>query len=117
MAAKKMVDEVERLNELAAEPFVVRCRDGYAVVQPADRSTPDAIGQVIASSIETVELARKIAVGRSQRFRRVLDRALEALSAYDEQYEEEDNWVANTIADLQRARDFKVGPVTLDELA
>jgi hypothetical protein len=104
---------------LAGEPYVARCRDGYAVVQPADRATPKATDQVIASGIETVERAQEIATARSQRFRNVLDRALEALREYDERYREQygdDNWVAEVMTDLERARDFKVGPVSLDEL-
>jgi hypothetical protein len=113
---KKLGNEIRQRDESAAEPYVVRCRDGYAVVQPADRASPDAIHQVIASGIETVELAQQIAVARSRRYRAVLDRSLDALSAYEEQYDKEDNWVAETIFDLKRARDFKIGPVTADEL-
>ncbi len=116
LAFRKLESEIRRRDELAAEPYVIRCRDGYAVVQPADRAIPDAIDQVIASGIETVELARKIAIAHSQRYRKVLDRAIDALRAYEEQYDEEDNWVAEVAFDLERARDFKVGPVTLDEL-
>lgn len=119
LAVKKSGDEIRRRDELAGEPYVARCRDGYAVVQPADRATPKAIDQVIASGIETVERAQEIATARSQRFRNVLDRALEALREYEERYREQygdDNWVAEVMTDLERARDFKVGPVSLDEL-
>jgi hypothetical protein len=116
LAVNRLANEIWRRDELTAEPYVIRFRDGYAVVQPADRATPDAIDQVIASGIETVELAQQIAIARSKRFRKVLDRALDAVRAYEEQYDEDDNWVAEIMADLERARDFKVGPVTLDEL-
>ena len=116
LAVRKLANEIARRDELTAEPYVIRCRDGYAVVQPADSAVPDAIDQVIASGIETVELAQEIATARSRRFRKVLDRALDAVCAYEEQYAEDDNWVAEVKADLERARNFKVGPVTLDEM-
>lgn len=114
---KKLANELRQRDESAVEPYVIRCRDGYAVVQPADRATPNAIGHMIASGIETPELARKIAVSQSQQYRKVLDRAKETLESYAEQFDEEDdNWVAEVAADLERARDFKVGPVELAEL-
>ena len=114
LALEKAGNEIKRRDELETEPYVIRCRDGYAVVQPADRA--DAIDQVIANGIETVELAQEIAVTRSQRFRQVLDRALDALGEYEEQSAEDDIRVASIIADLERARDFKIGPATVDEL-
>jgi hypothetical protein len=114
LVVKKLRNEIARRDEAAAEPYVVRCGSGYAVVQPAD--TPDAFGQVIASGIETAALAQQLAVVRSNRFDKVLGRALDALQAYEEQYDDGGNWVSDIITDLERARDFKVGPVTLDEL-
>lgn len=116
LALKKLRDEIQQRDQLAAEPYVIQCPDGYAVVQPADRDTPDSIDQVIASGIAAAELAREIAITRSVRFRKVLDRALDAVRAYEEQYEAVDNWVAEVAADLERARDFKVGPLAWDEL-
>jgi hypothetical protein len=117
LAVRELANEIDRRGELTGEPYVIRCRDGYAVVRPADSPAPDAIDQVIASGIETVELAQEIATPRSKRYRKVLDRALDALRAYEEQYDEDDNWLAEARIDLERARDLKVGPVTLDELA
>jgi hypothetical protein len=116
LAVHKLANEIGRRDELTAEPYVIRCRDGYAVVRPADSSVPDVIDQVIASGIETVELAQEIANARSKRFRKILDGALDALRAYEEQYDEVDNWVLDTITDLERARDFRVGPPTIGEL-
>jgi len=86
------------------------------VVQPADSDTPGAIDRVIASGIETVEVAQEIAMRRSQRFHKVLDKALDALSAYEELNDGDSNWVTEIMVDLERARDFKVGPITADEL-
>ena len=117
LAVRKLADEIAQRDELTAEPYVIRCRDGYAVVRPADSTVPDAIDQLIASGIETVELAREMATARSKRFRKVLDRTLEAMGPYAEQFGEDDNWIAEIMADLERARDFKVGPVTLEKLA
>lgn len=118
LSVKTLGDEVRQRGELAAELYVIRCRDGYAVVQPPDAATPDAIGHVIASGIDTVELARQIAVARSPRFRKVLDQAVNVLREYEEQFEDQDenNWVAQCASDLERARNFKVGAVALDEL-
>jgi len=80
LVLNKLGKEIKQRDESAAEPYVVRCRDGYAVVQPADRISSDTIHQVIASGIETVELAQQIAVVRSRGFRAVLDRTLDALA-------------------------------------
>jgi hypothetical protein len=117
LAVRKLANENEQRDELRSEPYVIRCRDGYAVVRPADSAVPDAIDQVIASGIETVELAQEIATARSKRFRKVFDRVLDAMGPYAEQFGEDDNWIAELMADLERARDFKVGPIPLDELA
>src|SRR5581483_4880558 len=124
LAVRKLANEIGRRDALTAEPYVIRCPDGYAVVQPADDTVPDAIDQVIASGNRAGDLAQEIATARSKRFRKVLDRALDALGAYEEQYEmagEDHSWVAKVAANLERARDFKVddvedGPVTLDIL-
>jgi hypothetical protein len=115
LAVKKLGKELQLRDGSSAEPYVIRCGDGYAVVQPADHG-PEPIGRVIASSIETVELAQEIATARSRGFRKVLDRAITALHEYGEQYDEHDNWVAELAGDLERARDFKVGPVSAAEL-
>jgi hypothetical protein len=112
LAVGKLANEIGRRDELTGEPYVIRCRDGYAVVRPADSAVADAIDQVIASGIETVELAQQIAMARSKRFREKLDGAVDALR----EFEEQNNWVADIRFDLQRARDFKVGPITLDDL-
>jgi hypothetical protein len=117
LVVRKLTKEIGRRDELTGEPYVVRCRDGYAVVRPADGAGSDAIDEVIAGGIETVELAREIATARSKRFRKALDRALDAVRAYEEQYDADVNWVAEIRADLERARDFKVGPLSADELA
>jgi hypothetical protein len=117
LAVRKLADEIEQRDELTAEPYVIRCRDGYAVVRPADSAVPDAIDHVIASGIENVELAQEMAIARSKRFRKVLDQALFAVRAYEEQFDQVDNWVAEIGDDLERARDFKVGPVTPEKLA
>jgi len=116
LAVRELGKELQLRDEWSAEPYVIRCGDGYAVVQPADRAGPEPIGRVIASGIETVGLAREIATARSKRFRKVLDRALTGLYELKEQYPQDDNWVAEAAFDLERARDFKVGPVSLDEL-
>jgi hypothetical protein len=117
LAVRNLANEIRRRDELTAEPYVIHCRDGYAVVRPVDSAVPDAIDQVIASGIETVELAQEIATARSNRFRKVLDRALDVLCHCEEQFDEDDNHVAEIMADLERAQNFKVGPVTLDDLA
>ena len=118
LSLRKLRDEIQQLDEMAAEPYVVHFRGGYAVVQPPNPTTPDAIGRVIASGIDTVELAREIAVARSPLFRRVLDQAVGALREYEEQFEDrgENNWVAQRADNLERARDFKVGPPSVDDL-
>jgi hypothetical protein len=118
LAVKKLSSEIEERDELATELYVIRCRDGYAVVQPPNPASPEAVGHVIASGVETAELAREIAVARSSRFRKVLDRAVKALSAYEEQFEDQgdDNWVAEIASDLERAGQFKVGAPTSEEL-
>jgi hypothetical protein len=103
LALKKLGNEIRQRDESAAEPYVVRCRDGYAVVQPANRASPDAVDQVIASGIETVELAQQIAVERSKRFRKALDRALVELGEYGNLQDGDDNSLAEIAADLARA--------------
>jgi hypothetical protein len=71
-------------EEQATEPYVIRDRDRYAVVQPATGIGDEAVDCVIASGIETLALAKEIATARSSRFRDVLDRAAEVLWQYEE---------------------------------
>jgi hypothetical protein len=110
--------ELQRRDEMATEPYVIRCQDAfpYAVVQPAPGG--DTTNRVIAK-VETAELAQKFVVLRSTEFRKVHDHAIDILWEYAEQFEDEgeENRVANAATELERARDFKIGPVTLEELA
>lgn len=119
LAIKKQGNELRLRDQLATEPYVVHCGDTYLVVQPTNEPDRETVGQVIGR-FDTVERAREYAAVRSMTFRRVLDQAINALWEYEEgiaQSEGEDNWVADAVMQLERARDFKVGPVTLDELA
>jgi len=72
----------------------------------------------VVGRFDTVGRAREYAAVRSPAFRKALDQAINALCSYAEQFddESEDNWVADAAMELERARDFKVGPVTSDEL-
>jgi hypothetical protein len=72
----------------------------------------------VIGSFDTIEHARKSAVALSPRFAKEFDQPIEALRSYAEQFEQDgdDNWVARCANNLERTRDFKVGPVTSDEL-
>ena len=115
LVVQKLTDELRQHEELAAEPYVIRCRDTYAVVQPVTNKEDASVDCAIASSIETIELAQEIATARSQRFRKLHDQVIEVMWGYAEQFDDEgdDNWVAELATELERARDFKLRPATM----
>jgi hypothetical protein len=117
LALKFQSNELQRRDELAAEPFVIRYHDRYLVVQPSNAHEGDTAGETIGS-FERVEHARDFAVTHSKLFRKALDQAIDALGEYEQQFEDdgEDNWISDRIIALKRARNFKVGPTTISEL-
>ena len=119
LSVKVITDEIRQRDDSLAQPIVVRSRDGYAVVQRGDEARGEEFGSIIASGIETAGLAREIASTRSPQFRKVLDQAIAVLRENEERLDDEgaDNWVADITAELERARDFKVGLPTIEELA
>jgi hypothetical protein len=108
LAFKKQRDEIKQRDELAAERFVIRCREGYAVVQPKHNANGIEVGHVIASGIETAESAREFII-----YRKEANRAVEYLRAYAEQFVNEgENGPADCADALERTLNFDIDPPT-----
>src|SRR5947208_7249451 len=88
LVVQKQSDDLHQREQQATEPYVIRDRDRYAVVQPGTGVGDEVVDRVLASGIETFALAKEIATVRSSRFRDVLDRAAYALWRYEEQYDD-----------------------------
>jgi hypothetical protein len=119
LVVRKLAQEIQRRDELANELYVIRNRDGYAVVQPPVTATAGAVGNVIAAGIETLEIAREIAAAHSPSSRRMLDQAIKEFRNLSEQFDDDDEYdtgYAQFAINLERVRDYKIGPTLLEEV-
>jgi hypothetical protein len=117
LVTQKLRDDLRHREELGVEWYVIRCCDGYAVVKPADRDSGEPADRVVATGIESADLAQQIATAHSPRFREVLDQAIDALWNYEEQFEDKGNWVADRATALERARDFNLDSASIADLS
>ena len=104
-------------EEQATEPYVIRDRDRYAVVQPATGIGDEAVDCVIASGIETLRLPKKSPPRAHRDFEMCSIVPLRCCGNMKKlQDDRGNNWLACLATEVERARDFKLDPPTDDAL-